>query len=327
MPDTLQETVTTKRLDFREVGLREGLQSHGLVVPTAQKLDYFARLKEAGARELNVVSFVHPRTMPQMADAETFLRALGPLREDTVLSGVVPNDKGLERAIAMRAEGLLDTIFLIFAESTSTLAANRMTATHAELLAQIERAAARAAEAGLNVSVFVSAAYGCSIEGRIDPQRVVDHAAQIWAMDGVGEIIISDSTGQADPLQVHELLTEVATVLPADQRLGVHLHDTRGAGLANLFAALTSPFEHLVVDAAFGGWGGDWPFIPEAFGNVATEDVVEMLIGMGFDPGIDVAAVMAVTKDYAQLSGRPIGAKLVDAQPIAWKRERLAARA
>src|SRR4029078_9091785 len=132
---------------------------------------------------------------------------------------------------------------------------------------------------------------------------------------------------QADPLQVHGLLTEVATVLPTDQRLGVHLHDTRGAGLANVFAARTSPFAHIVIDAAFGGWGGDWPFIPEAFGNVATEDVVEMLIGMGFDSGIDVARVMAVSKNSANLSGRPMGAKLVDAQPIAWKRERLAARA
>src|SRR5262245_26293808 len=142
MPNSFAETVTTKRLDFREVGLREGLQSHGLVVPTARKVDYFARLKAAGARELNVVSFVHPRTMPQMADAQTFLRHLGALRDDTILSGVVPNDKGLERAIAMHEEGLLDTVFLIFAESTSTLAANRMTATHDELLAQIERGAA-----------------------------------------------------------------------------------------------------------------------------------------------------------------------------------------
>lgn len=320
--DELAELVLGTRVDFREVGLREGLQSHGMIVPTAQKVDYFQRLRAAGCEELNVVSFVHPRTMPQMADAELFLRSLGQSREGAVLSGVVPNDKGLERARQMREEGLLDLAFLIFAESTSTLEANRMTASHDALLDQIERSAASSQEIGLGISVFISTSYGCSIEGRIDPDRVLEHAARIQSMTGVDEVIISDSTGQADPLQVLTLLTELAEVLPLDQRLGVHFHDTRGAGLANLFAALQSPFEHLVVDAAFGGWGGDWPFVPEAFGNVASEDVLEMLIGIGFDIPIDVAEVMTVTHDYHELSGRPVGAKLIDAPPVAWKRER-----
>lgn len=318
---SVAETVTSTHVDFREVGLREGLQSHDLVLDTERKVEYLRRLREAGCRELNAVSFVHPRTMPQMADAEAFLRALGPLRDGLVLSGLVPNDRGLDRAVAMAEEGLLDTIFVVFSESVWTLAANRMTDTHEALIEQIARHAQRAAEAGLETSVFISTAYGCSIEGRIDPESVLEHARRLWAMDGVGEIIISDSTGQADPLQVLRLLTALAGVLPTDRRLGVHFHDTRGAGLANVFAALQSPFEHLVIDGAFGGWGGDWPFVPDAFGNVASEDVLEMLVGLGFDPGIDVASVMAVTADYAELSGRPVGAKLRDAKPIAWKRE------
>lgn len=321
MLEGLRAGLARKRIDFREVGLREGMQSHGLVVPTRTKVEYFDRLREAGCTELNVVSFSHPAQMPQVADAEVFLRALGPLREGAVLSGLVPNSRALDRAIAMREEGLLDMIFLVFAESKSTLAANRMTAGHEELLTQIGESSDRARAAGLQTSVFVSTAYGCSIEGQIDPDSVIGHVAQLRAMPGVDEVIVSDSTGQADPLQVLTLLTDLADVIPVDERLGVHFHDTRGAGLANLLAALMSPFEHLVVDAAFGGWGGDWPFIPEAFGNVASEDVLEMLYGMGIDLGIDVAQVMAVTADYAELSSRPIGAKLVAARPIAWKRQ------
>src|SRR5262249_39345505 len=137
-----------KQVDFREVGLREGMQSHGLVVPTQTKVDYFNSLREAGCTELNVVSFSHPKTMPQVADAEVFLRSLGSLRDGAVLSGLVPNSKALDRAIAMREEGLLDMIFLVFAESRATLAANGMTAGHEELIAQIEASAARARAAG-----------------------------------------------------------------------------------------------------------------------------------------------------------------------------------
>ncbi len=323
MLDQQLRAVQGTHVTLREVGLREGLQSHESVLTTEEKVGLFRGLKEAGARELNAVAFVNPAKMPQMADAEEFLRALGPLREDTVLSGLVPNDRGLARALTMREEGLLDTILVVFAESTSVLGANGMTASPEALLQQIERQAATASAAGLNVAVFLSTAYGCSIEGRIEPERVVEHAARIHAMAGVSELIISDSTGQADPLQVLRLLTALSEVIPSDARLGLHFHDTRGAGLANIFAALMSPFENLVIDAAFGGWGGDFPFVPEALGNVATEDFVEMLVGAGFDLGVDVEQIMRVTREYAGLSGRPISARLHASSPVAWKHELL----
>ena len=326
----LEAGVAATRVDIREVGLREGLQSHGSVLETAEKLEIYSGLHAAGCREMNVVAFVSPKRMPQMADPEGFLRGLAQephLREGVVLSALVPNERGLDRALAMREEGLLDTVFVVFSESATTLSANGMIAAQDSLLDEIERWAGRARDGGLNVSTFVSASYGCSVEGPVDPARVVEHAARLQGMSGVDEVIISDSTGQADPLQVLRLLTALAEVLPVDQRLGVHFHDTRGAGLANVFAALASPFEHLVVDAAFGGWGGDWPFVPEAFGNVATEDVVEMLVGLGFDPGIDVAVIQAVTKAYAARTERAVSAKLTDAAPIGWKRDRNPARA
>lgn len=321
MVSEIETAIAETRVDLREVGLREVLQSHGSVLETSEKVEIFNRLRGAGCRELNVVAFVNPTKMPQMADTEAFLRALGPARQGATLSGLVPNERGLDRALAMREEGLLDTGLLVFSESAATLSANGMDANHDALIGKIERWAATAADGGLKISVFVSAAYGCSIEGRIDPAGVVEHAAHLRSLRGVNEVIISDSTGQADPLQVLNLLTRLADVLPVDQRIGLHFHDTRGAGLANLFAALASPFRHVVVDTAFGGWGGDWPFVPDAFGNVATEDVVEMLVGVGFDVGVDVSAIMEITAAYAQRSERPVAAKLTDARPIAWKRE------
>ncbi|WP_082945998.1 hypothetical protein [Mycobacterium sp. E1747] len=316
----IHQSIAATRVDLREVGLREVLQSHGSVLETSEKVEIFNRLRDAGCREMNVVAFVNPNKMPQMADTEAFLRSLGEARAGTTLSGLVPNERGLDRALAMRQEGLLDTGLLVFSESSATLSANGMDANHDALIAKIERWAGTAADAGLKISVFVSASYGCSIEGPIDPARVVEHASHLRSLRGVNEVIISDSTGQADPLQVLDLLSRLAEHLPVDQRLGLHFHDTRGAGLANLFAALLSPFQHVVVDTAFGGWGGDWPFVPDAFGNVATEDVVEMLVGVGLDVGVDVGKIMELTAFYAERSGRPVAAKLTDAKPIAWKR-------
>jgi isopropylmalate/homocitrate/citramalate synthase len=231
------------------------------------------------------------------------------------------NDRGLERALAMHAEGLLDQILLIFAASPGVLAANGMEGSVEPLLARIGRSAAAARGAGMGALVFLSTAYGCSIAGRIEPAQVVEYAARLHAIDGVDELILSDSTGQADPLQALRLLTDLSAVLPVEERLTLHFHDTRGAALANVFAALLSPFRHVVIDAAFGGWGGDFPFIPEALGNIATEDVVEMLVGIGVDLGVDVERVMDVSRTYERLSGRRIGAKLHAASPIEWKRE------
>jgi hydroxymethylglutaryl-CoA lyase len=326
MVDDLLGTIEATKVSLREVGIREALQSTDATLPTETKAELFGGLVEAGFRSLNAVAFVNPKKMPQMADAEALLRLIGERHDDLVVSGLVPNDRGLDRALTMGREGLLQAILLVFAVSQEVLVANGMTASHNALLEQIERSAAAAAEVGMDVSVFISTSFGCSIEGRIEPERVIEHAARIWAMDGVGEMVISDSTGQADPSQVLRLLTGLSTVLPVDRRITLHFHDTRGAALSNVFAALASPFEHINFDCAFGGWGGDYPFIPEAMGNVATEDLVEMLVGMGFDLGIDVERVMQVSRAYEELSGRPMGAKLPAASPIAWKRERNAAR-
>jgi hydroxymethylglutaryl-CoA lyase len=318
----LIDDVLGTTVDLREVGLREGLQSDPTILSMEHKVALFQGLVDAGCQEINAVSFVSPKRMPHMAGAEEMLRALGPARTGITISGLVPNDRGLDRALAMGEEGLLDTILLVFMDSEAGLAANGMTAGRDELLAQIGRSASAAAAAGLNVSVFISLAFGSSIDGWMDPSRVVASAAEINTMPGVSEIILSDSVGHADPRQVFELLTASAEVLPTAQRLGLHLHDTRGCAMANVLAALASPFQHLVLDAAFGGWGGDYPFIPEAFGNVAMEDLAEMLQAMGVKHGIDVEAIGAVTRSYAEISGRSIPAKLAEVGPVSWKRNR-----
>lgn len=316
--------VRSTTVTLREVGMREGLQSDGTILPTHQKLELLRGLIDANCREINAVSFVSPARMPHMADAEELLRALGDERTGVELSALVPNDRGLARALTMRREKLLDRIFLVFMDSEAGLAANGMTATRAELIDQLRRHAATAAEAGLQVSIFLSLAFGSSLDGRMDPATVLRSAADITAIHGVGELILSDSVGHADPLQVHDLLTHLTDVLPTERRIGLHFHDTRGAGLANAVAALASPFQHIVFDGAFGGWGGDYPFIPEAYGNVATEDLAEMLHGMGFDLGLDVEKIMDVARTYSGYSGRPLESRLHTAGPVTWKHASIA---
>ncbi|MFC4941877.1 hydroxymethylglutaryl-CoA lyase [Pseudonocardia sp. GCM10023141] len=317
----LRRAVHDTTVTLREVGLREGLQSTTAVLPTADKVELFRGLRAAGLDVLNPVAFVHPGRMPQMADAEEFLRALGPLRDGAVLSGLTLNDAGLDRALVMRGEGLLDGILTVFSHHGAGMAANGITADSDRLIDEIGGRAARAAAAELAVTVFLSGTFGTPEGTPHDPDRVLAAAGRIATLPGVTELLVSDSTGLADPLRLLELLAALHDQLPDDRpRIGVHLHDTRGAGLANALAALASPFEELTLDAAFGGWGGDYPFVAESFGNVATEDLAEMLVGLGVPLAVDVDAVVEVTRRYTALSGRIAGSRLPSASTIAWKR-------
>jgi hydroxymethylglutaryl-CoA lyase len=324
MLDQFKAKLERTKVTIREVGLREGLQSHNMVLSTDTKVDLFRRLVEAHVKDINAVAFVNARRMPQMGDAEELLRSLGGLRDGIDISGVVLSDRGLERAIRMKKEGVLDTIFLVFSPVEESMMSNGITSNSEALLAQIERAAARAAAENLKVAVFSSESFGSPNSGWIDPKRVIGYVARIATMPGVREIVISDSTGQADPLQVMSFFTELAAILPTGDRITFHVHDSRGAGLANIVAALCSPFTNFALDTSFGGLGGDFPFIADAFGNVATEDLCEMLTGMGFDHGVDVDEIVAVSKHYAQISGRPLTSKLSGCSTsLKWKRDRL----
>lgn len=321
MLDQLAAKLSKTRVDIRDVGMREGLQSHTMIVPTEQKIGLFKGLVDAGVKEINAVSFVSAKKMPHMADAEALLAGLGDLRTGIDISGVVFSDGGLVRALKMKEQGLLDTVFLVFSPISSSMAANGMTPDPDALLDQIEGRAAAAADGGLKVAIFVSESFGSPVEGWVDPELVLKNAARIWNMKGTNELIISDSSGQADPVQVLAMFTELAKILPTDRRITFHVHDSRGAGLANIVAALSSPFEHFCLDASFGGLGGDYPFVPDAFGNVATEDLVEMLHGMGIETGVDPDKIVKVSREYAEISGRPLGSRLSGcSRSINWKR-------
>jgi isopropylmalate/homocitrate/citramalate synthase len=315
----LQRIHDTK-ISLREVGMREGLQSHSATLSTDQKVEMFRMLVEAGCREINPIAFVNPNRMPQMADAEEVLRRAAPFADGVNISGTVLNERGLERAIAMKNEGLLQTALFVFSTYQAGMQANGITADTETLFAQILRCGEICSQENIRTVVFISGAFGD--EDRVDPELIYHYAKRLDAAKGIDEILISDSTGQADPVQIYDFFCGLANHLPTDKRIGLHMHDTRGAGLANIAFALASPFTDMVLDASFGGWGGDYPFVDDSLGNVPTEDLVEMLYGMGFDLGIDITKILEVTRYYHGLVGRGIGSKMHFATgPIDWKRK------
>jgi hydroxymethylglutaryl-CoA lyase len=304
-------------IGIREVGPREALQAHAEMLPTDKKIELIDSLLAAGVTKLNAVSLVSPRAMPHMADAEDVLTGLGP-RPGVTMSALVPNDRGMARAEALAMRGLLGQAFLLHAATAAVLRANGLPASLDDNLARVASLAHRAKAAGMTTGVFVSAAFGCSMEGQVPPAIVLDTARKLADNSDVDEIVISDSTGQADPYQVQRLLTEIATCTNG-KPVTVHLHDSRGAGLANAVAAIASPIEDLTLDTSFGGLGGDIPFIPEAAGNISTEDLVAMLDGMNVTSGIDCDALCAAARRYREWTGVPLRSRLPDVGPVRWK--------
>lgn len=326
MLQEVEAKLSRTKVAIREVGMREVIQSDPTVLPVEQKVEIFRYLREANLKEINVCSFASSKKMPNMADAESFLRALGPLREGIKLTGLVFNENGMSRAIALKEEGLLDGVLLLWGVTPGSFEANGITPDREERKREIERSAARADDHGLEVTVFQSGTFGSRLHGRIDPKIVYENVRQFSQMRGVTEILISDSQGVADPVQVMRFFEGLAEIVPVDRRLAFHVHDTRGAGLANIFAALLSPFENFVLDSSFGGLGGDYPLVPDSFGNVATEDLAEMLSGLGYDHGVDSEKIVELTRRYQEISGRaPVSKMPYCSGGLAWKKTPAAA--
>jgi hydroxymethylglutaryl-CoA lyase len=302
---------------IREVGPREALQAHAETLPTERKVELVQGLIDAGSKAINAASFVSPKAMPHMSDAEGVLRGIGP-QEGIRVSGLAPNERAMGRAAAMAAEGLLDHVFMVHTPSVSVLQANGFPPSLEQNIELVKRNGDLAHEAGMTIGIFVSAAFGCSMEGRIPQDVTLRTVDDILAVGVADELIISDSTGQADPAQVSSLLAALAPVV-GSLPVSVHLHDSRGAGIANAVAALTSPIENLTIDCSFGGLGGDIPFIPEAAGNIATEDLVAMLDGMGVVTGIDARAVAEVARRYRAWTGLPLRSRVSEVPPVPWK--------
>ncbi|MGE0483294.1 MAG: hydroxymethylglutaryl-CoA lyase [Gammaproteobacteria bacterium] len=272
-------------VEIVEVGPRDGLQSQPRLVDTATKLEFITRLVEAGVRRLEVASFVNPKRVPQMADADAIVAGL-PRREGVRYIGLVLNEQGLERALACGIEQLNCAVV-----TTDTFCRRNQGRSAAEMLDVVTAMAQRAREAGRFFGVTIAASFGCPFEGEVAPARVVEFA-RILAAAGVDEIALADSIGVAVPADVTRLVAAVRPVLGAIP-LRVHFHNTRNTGIGNVYAAIEAGVR--IVDASCGGVGG-CPFAPGATGNVGTEDVLYLLHRMGYATGIDLDAVIATAK-------------------------------
>lgn len=282
--------MTTPEVILEEQGLRDGLQTLRTLVPTEKKLEWIARLVDAGVRRIQVASFVHPRLVPQMADAEAIFQQLRK-REGVVYSALVLNQKGVERAIAAGAEHLAISIS---ASDTHSQKNTRMTLEEAK--ADFRQNVRLARAHGIRVRAGIQCAFGCRYEGAIPAERVLD-LIQHHLDAGADEMALADSTGMAHPLQIRDLVSK-ALERCGSVPLALHLHNTENKGLANLFAAYEVGVRQF--DTAFGGLGG-CPFIPGATGNIATEDTIHFFRQIGVETGIDLEKVAAISRELETL--------------------------
>lgn len=286
-----------RRVVVREMGLRDGLQSVATIVPTAAKIEWIRDAHAAGEREIEVGSFVPARLLPQLADTAevlAFAQTLPGLRA-TVL---VPNLKGAQRALEARAEMMLVPLSASHAHSLANLRK-----TPDEVLAEIGRMRAErdASGARTQIEVGISTAFGCTIQGAVDPAEVVRLVQAVLDL-GVDAVSLADTVGYADPAMVSRLFERVLKVA-GDKLVAAHFHDTRGLGLANVYAALQLGIARF--DACSAGIGG-CPHAPGASGNVATEDLVYMLHSMGIETGLDLDRLLALrAKIVRWLAGEP----------------------
>jgi len=282
-----------RRVSIVEVGPRDGLQSEPEVLPTAVKIEFIQRAVAAGIRRIEVTSFVHPKRVPQMADAEALLGGL-PRYDDVIYIGLVLNRKGFERA---QATGIHEVGMAVVASDTYNRR-NQGVATQDSIAAWLDIASAARA-AGMRANVMVSSAFGCPYEGEIPVSRVLEIVDQVMAADPV-ELGIADSIGVAVPSQVTDLLGRVAERAPGVP-IRCHFHNTRNTGLANAYAALEAGVASL--DASIGGIGG-CPFAPAATGNIPTDDLLYMLDRSGVETGVSLEQIIETSKWLQEQLGR-----------------------
>jgi hydroxymethylglutaryl-CoA lyase len=292
-----------QRVTIREVGPRDGLQNESAVVPTEVKVEFIERLVDAGHRVVEATSFVHPRWVPQLADAAEVLDALK--RVDGVRYPVlVPNERGLDRALE---HGVRD--IAVFGSATETFAARNLNRTLDSQLEMFAPVVDRARTAGLTVRAYLSMCFGDPWEGAVPIQQVVRVATRMMAM-GATELSLGDTIGVATPGRVVALLDALLAAGVALQQLAVHFHDTYGQALANTLAALQRGVT--MVDASAGGLGG-CPYAKNATGNLATEDLVWQLNGLGINTGVDLGKLVATSAWMARRLGQPSRSAVVRA--------------
>ncbi|WP_405808189.1 hydroxymethylglutaryl-CoA lyase [Streptomyces sp. NBC_00210] len=291
------------RVRIHEVGARDGLQNEQSVVPTEVKAEFIHRLADAGLTTIEATSFVHPKWVPQLADAEQLFPLLGDI-EGVALPVLVPNERGLERAIALGARRIA-----VFGSATETFAQRNLNRSVDESLAMFEPVVAKARADKIHVRGYLSMCFGDPWEGPVPVHQVVRVAKQLMDL-GCDELSLGDTIGVATPGHVLALLAQLNEEGVPTSAIGVHFHDTYGQALANTLAAL----QHGVgtVDASAGGLGG-CPYAKSATGNLATEDLVWMLDGLGIETGVDLGRLTATSVWMAEQLGRPSPSRTVRA--------------
>lgn len=289
----------TRRIDIVEVGPRDGLQNDSATPTTEQKLEFIARLEACGVKRMESGSFVSPKAVPKMADSAEVFRGLD---RDTGVRHIALalNEKGVRRAIDAKADEI--NFVLVAGEGFGRRNQGMSPQESADALSAC---APLVHEAGLPLSATISVAFGDPYDGEVDPAVVANLAAQAQRA-GVAELALGDTIGVATPWQVRTLIDAVRVHAP-DVYLRLHFHDTRGAGLANVFAAVDAGID--VIDASCGGIGG-CPFAPAATGNVATEDVVYMLERAGFETGLDLGKLIETATWLEGMLGHPVSSSL-----------------
>jgi hydroxymethylglutaryl-CoA lyase len=280
--------MASRPLEIVEVSPRDGLQAEDVVLPTATKVELIRRLVDAGAKRVEVCSFVNPARVPQMADAEAVLDGLGPPPEGVTYIGLVLNRRGFDRAVDA---GL--TEINIVGAATDTFAERNQGTTSDGALEAFGEIAGLARAAGMRATFTISTSFGCPYEGEVPVRRVVDIAARAAAA-GAAEVAVADTIGVASPVDVRNVVEGVGEAIAGSDEpvaLRAHFHNTRNTGLANAWAAVEAGVD--VLDASLGGIGG-CPFAPGATGNIPTEDLAYLLERSGVATGLDLGGLVEI---------------------------------
>ena len=301
-----------QRVRIREVGPRDGFQNEPETIDTFDKVRLIDQLGRSGLRRMEVTSFVRPDVIPQLHDAAAVLEAIV-VPEEVSLSVLIPNERGLDRALEHRDRFHEVSVFLSASETHNRKNVNRSIA---ESLDGLRRVLDRACEAGLRCEGVIATSFGCPYEGRVPPERVAEIAAALRDA-GAHEVGFGDTTGMANPRQVRELFPRWREGLggPDEVELTAHFHNTRGQGLANVLAALDVGIDSF--ESSFGELGG-CPVPAGATGNIATEDLVSMLEEMGIETGVDLPALVVASGMVRDVLGRPLGSHVSTAGPVEW---------
>ena len=299
------------RVAMREVGPRDGFQNEPETIATADKIRLIDMLSATGVRRIEVTSFVRPDVIPQLSDAAEVLTGIE-RRDGVSFSVLIPNPRGLERALGLRDRFDEVSVFLSASETHNRHNVNRSIE---ESLNGLEATLEGAREAGLRCEGVIATSFGCPYEGEVPRERVFEIAERLEAA-GCQEVGFGDTTGMANPRQVHEFFAAARERLRGVE-LTAHFHNTRGQGLANVVAALEEGVESF--ESSFGELGG-CPVPPGSTGNVSTEDVVSMLHEMGVATGVELPRLLEASRAVQGVLGRPLGAHVLRAGPVDWHR-------